>query len=179
MNMKKLLLAVTLVALPALAQSAPQPPPPPAAPMPPDMPPPFFHGPPGIPPQVAQKLGIPSETVKKVQQLSFDAQDQLINLEADLKRAQLDLERTLAGNNPDESQVMLKLEQVSKTELQVKKNRVGLMLKIRKQLGPDLWEKVQAELPMMDMGGPGGFHHREVRIIKNGKDKSVETNEFP
>jgi Spy/CpxP family protein refolding chaperone len=178
MNVKTFLLAVSLFAFPALAQHPPLPPPPPEAPMPPEPPMPFFHGPPGIPPQVAQKLGIPTETVKKVQQISFDAQDQLINLEADLKRAQLDLERTLAGNSPDESQVMLKLVQVSKAELAVKKNRVGLMLKIRKQLGPELWEKVQAELPPMDMGGPG-FRHREVRIIKNGEGKSVETRDYP
>ncbi|MFT3840619.1 MAG: periplasmic heavy metal sensor [Myxococcaceae bacterium] len=179
--MKTLLLAVSMFALPALAQHAPQPPqPPPApdAPMPPP-PPAFFHGAPGIPPQVAQKLGIPQETVKKVQQLGFDSQDQLINLEADLKRAQLDLERTLAGTNPDESQVMLKLEQVSKAELQVKKNRVGLMLKIRKQLGPDLWEKVQAELPMMDISAGPGFRHHEVRVIKNGDSKTIESHDFP
>ncbi len=175
--MKKLMLLLALVAVPAFAQRGPQPPPPPQVPdapmLPPQGPPPFFHGAPGIPPQVAAKLGIPAETVKKVQSLAFDSQDQLINLEADLKRAQLDLERTLAQPNPDESTVNVKLEAVSKAELNVRKNRIGLMLKVRKTVGPEMWDKLQAELPMMDMGGPGHMR-REVRIIKgpNGEEQT-------
>ncbi len=179
--MKKLMLVLALVSLPALAQRPPQPPPVPDAPMPPDLPPPpFFHGAPGIPPQVAAKLGIAPETVKKVQNLAFDAQDALINLEADLKRAQLDLERALAQPSPDESTVNVKLEAVSKAELSVRKNRVGLMLKIRRLLGPELWEKVQAELPPMDAMGPGHAFRREVRVIKgpNG-EKTTEVHESP
>lgn len=175
--MKKMILLLALVSLPAMAQH-PQPPPPPDAPMPPEPPPPFFHGPPGIPPQVAARLGIPSETVKKVQSLSFDAQDALITLEADLKRAQLELERALAQPNPDESAVNLKLEAVAKAELNVRKNRIGLMLKIRKLVGPEMWDRLQAELPPMEMGG--GHMRREVRVIRgpNG-EKSTEVRESP
>ena len=50
-----------------------------------------------------------------------------------------------------ELKVMQKLELISKAELAVRKNRVGLMLKVRKLIGPEAWEKLQAEMP-----GPGG-----------------------
>jgi Spy/CpxP family protein refolding chaperone len=176
--MKRLVLLFAL-AVSAAAFAQPVPPTPPAPPMPPMPPPPggFFHGTPGIPPQVAAKLGIPAETVKKVQQLGFDANDQLITLEAELKRAQLDMERAMAEPKPDENSVLTKLERVSRAELAVRKNRVSLMLKIRGLLGPDLWSKLEAELPMM--GEPGmGPGHREVRIIRRGDGTGMTQEEI-
>ena len=136
-------------------------------------------GPPGIPPALAQKVGISPEAVKKVRDLSFEANDALITLEADLKRAQLDLEKAMTQPTIDDSTVMLKLESVSKAELAVRKNRIGLMLKIRKTVGAEAWEKLQAEMPMgpghmgrgMGMGmGMGPGVHREVRIIREGNE---------
>jgi Spy/CpxP family protein refolding chaperone len=129
-------------------------------------------GPPGIPPHLAQKVGISADTQKKVRDLSFEANDALINLEADLKRAQLDLERTLTQPQVDEAAVMNKLEVVSRAELAVRKNRMGLMVRIRKAVGPEAWEKLQAEMPGPDrmmMGPPGAGMRREIRIIRNGE----------
>lgn len=173
------------VLLSGLAMAQPRPPGPPAGgpgappmpPQPPGPPPmammggmhggPGMHHPPGIPPAVAQKLGITPEVQKKVRDLGFDANDALIGLEADLKRAQLDLEKTMAGGAVEEAQVFPKLDAIAKAELAVRKNRLGLMLKIRKLLGPDTWEKLQAEMPMMGEGPGGGGTEirREVRIM--------------
>jgi hypothetical protein len=154
----------------AFAQQPPVPPAPPRAPMPP--PPPRPPGPVGIPPPVAQKLGLSPETVQKVRDLSFDANDALISLEADLKRAQLQLERTLAAPQVEESVVMSKLEAVSRAELAVKKNRLGLTLRLRKLLGPDVWDRLQAELPsqapapgMMMLVTPPQGPRRDVQVI--------------
>jgi Spy/CpxP family protein refolding chaperone len=119
---------------------------------------PGMHGPMGIPPHVAAKLGLSPELTKQVRDASLDANEALITLEADLKRAQLELERALGEAKPDESKVMQKLELISKAELAVRKNRLGLMLKVRKLLGPETWEKLQAEMPGPGpgFGGPGG-----------------------
>jgi len=186
--MKPLAVAALLLAATALAQPRPPPAPPatppPSAPLPP-MPPMgggMMHSPPGIPPQVAQRLGIPADTVKKVRDMSLDANEQLIGLEADLKRAQLDLERALLETSPDEAKVLGKLDVIAKAELAVRKNRMGLMLKIRKLLGPDTWAKLEAELPMgggehlMMMHG-AGEQRREVRIIRSGEGENVEVRE--
>jgi len=116
---------------------------------------PHFGGPAGIPPPIAAKLGVSPEVQKQVRDASLDANEALITLDADLKRAQLDLERTLADSKVDEAKAMAKLELITRAELAVRKNRIGLMLKIRKLLGPETWEKLQAEFPMMGQGGPG------------------------
>jgi Spy/CpxP family protein refolding chaperone len=169
-----------LLSLSALAQGTP----PPSPPMPP---PPMmggegmFRAPPGIPPHVAQKLGIAPEVVKKVRDLGFDANEALIPLEADLKRAQLDLERALAATPVDEATALAKTEAVSKAELGVRKNRLSLLLRIRKLLGPETWDKVQGEFPgggMMMLGGPGGGMRHEVRIIRREDGTTGETHDI-
>ena len=195
MTSRSLLVVSLLSAAVCLAQPAPPPRPPPAprGPPPPGAPPtpmipmggpggPMFGGPPGIPPQLAAKVGIPAETVKKVRDLSFEANDTLISLEADLKRAQLDLERTLSQPQVDEAMVMNKLEVVSRAELAVRKNRMGLMVRIRKLVGPEAWEKLQAEMPgpdrMMMMMPPGGGMRREIRVIRGPDgEETVDVHE--
>jgi uncharacterized membrane protein len=177
---------VVLVGLAAFAQKppvapvAPAPPVPgvPAAPPTPPLPPMmggFMSSPAGIPPAVAQRAGVSAETQKRVRDASFEANEQLISLEAELKRAQLDLEKALAAQQVDESAVMNKLEVVSRAELAVRKNRMALLVRIRKLVGPEAWEKIQAEMPvpgpMMMLGAPG--MRREVRIIR-GANGTVE-----
>ncbi len=167
----------------------------PVAPAPPAPPAPVrdvLHTP-GIPPALAQKLGISVEVQKKVRDLGFDANDAVIPLEADLKRAQLDLERTLSQASIDEAVVMQKLDGIGKAELAVRKNRMGLMLRIRKLVGPETWDKLQAALaPDVDRdedvvihtdSGDGvteDVHRKQVRVIKHadGRTEIHETNEF-
>ncbi len=98
----------------------------------------------GIPPPVAARLGIPVDKVKKVQDLAFEANDKLIGLEADLRRAQLALEREMRGEAPNEANVEKLIDAVGKAEVAVRKNRIGLMIRVRKALGNELWQKLEA-----------------------------------
>jgi hypothetical protein len=178
--MKKLLCAlVVLTAVPSLAQdkeedvrvrmhgpgAAPMPPRPPMPPMPP-MPPEPPMGPPsfGIPPEVAAKIGLPQNLVQKVQDLSFEANEALIGLEADLKRAQLALEKELRQPAPNEGGVKDLVEKVGRAETAVRQNRVGLMVAIKKALGPDYWQKLEAEMGSLSMGGMPRRIHIQRRI---------------
>lgn len=178
--MKKLLCAlVVLTAVPALAQDkeerreerdvrvfvhprgggavvAPIPPMPPHPPMAPMSPPSY-----GIPPELVEKLGLPKNVVQKVQDMTFESNDALITLEAELKRAQLNLERELRQPSPNEGTVKELVEKVGRAETAVRQNRVGLMVAIKKLLGPDAWQKLEAEMGPM---GSGGMFPRRIRI---------------
>ncbi|HYO72405.1 MAG TPA: hypothetical protein VEU33_40670 [Archangium sp.] len=173
--MKKLLCAlVVLTAVPALAQDkeedvrirmhgpvrAPMPPLPPMPPEPPMVGPPSF----GIPPDVAAKIGLPQNLVQKVQDLSFEANEALIGLEADLKRAQLALEKELRQPAPNEGNVKDLVEKVGRAETAVRQNRVGLMVAIKKALGPDYWQKLEAEMGSLSMGGMPRRIHIQRRL---------------
>ncbi len=164
--MKRLLCAlVVLTAVPSFAQEKQEedvhvviqrsgdlpelPPLPPTPPLPP-LPPASY----GIPPHLVEKLGLPKELVRRVQDLTFESNEALIGLEAELKRARLGLERELRQPEPNESRVMEWVEKVGRAETAVRKNRVGLMVAIKKALGPDNWQKLEAEM------GPFGQPHR-------------------
>lgn len=114
------------------------------------------HGPMGIPPQVAEKLGISPDTVKRVRELTLDMNEQLIPLTGAVQRAQIDLDRVLLDPSADEAKVLPKLEAVHRAELDVRKNRMALMLRVKKLLGPTVWDKLQAEQGPM---GPPPFAH--------------------
>ena len=178
--MKKLLCAlVVLTAVPALAQEKEEedvrvrvfrsgmPPMPPRAPLPP-LPPDAMLAPPsyGIPADVAAKIGLPQNLVQKVQDLSFEANEALIGLEADLKRAQLVLEKELRQTSPNEGTVKDLVEKVGRAETAVRQNRVGLMVAIKKALGPDYWQKLEAEMGPMGMGGIP----RRLHILRRADD---------
>lgn len=123
----------------------------------------------GIPPHVAQKVGIPAEKVKQVQDLAFAANEELIGLEAEHRKAQLQLERELHAASPDEKKVSVLVDAVGKAETAVRKNRLLLMLKVRKALGEDLWQKLEAfrrdNPPPRHLGrhGPGDVDERPER----------------
>jgi hypothetical protein len=108
----------------------------------------------GIPPHLVEKLGVPRELAQRVQDASFESNEALIPLEADLKRAQLRLERLLQAPSPDESAILRQVEEVGRAETAVRRNRIGLMVHIKKLLGPDLWQKLEAEM------GPVRFEQR-------------------
>jgi Heavy-metal resistance len=106
----------------------------------------------GIPAELVEKLGLPKNVVQKVQDMTFEANDALIMLEAELKRAQLQLERELRQPSPNEGTVKDLVEKVGRAETAVRQNRVGLMVAIKKVLGPDNWQKLEAEMgPMSSM----------------------------
>ena len=110
----------------------------------------------GIPPHVAERLGISKEVQQRVQALAFEANEQLIGLDADLKRARLELQKQLTVDRPDQRAVMALVDKIAKAEAEVRKNRLGLMLKVRELVGPEAWKKLQSEWEQRKRGRKGG-----------------------
>jgi Spy/CpxP family protein refolding chaperone len=99
----------------------------------------------GIPDDVAHKLGLTAERQHQIGDAVFEANRALIDLDATQKKAQMDLEKELRAQAPDEAKVMQLVAAVGQAEIAVRKNRLGLQLKTRKLLGPELWERVLVE----------------------------------
>ncbi len=123
-------------------------------------------GPGGIPSRVLERLGVPREKVKQVEDLTFEANEAVIPLEADLKRAQLRFERQLDAETPDEGAVLKLVEEIGRAETAVRRNRVGLMLRIKKALGPELWRKVEGMptvVKRIQVHGPNGLETEDFK----------------
>ncbi|MFP2926599.1 periplasmic heavy metal sensor [Pyxidicoccus sp. 3LG] len=121
----------------------------------------------GIPPHLVEKLNIPRDLAQRIKDLSFESNEALIPLEAELKKAQLRLERLLSAPSPDENGILRQVEEVGRAETAVRRNRVGLMVQVKKLLGPDLWQKLEAEL------GPVHVEKR-VKILRGPPGTEAE-----
>jgi hypothetical protein len=116
------------------------------------------QGPGFIPPRAAVELAIPRETLRRVDDVAFAANDEIVGLDAAVRRAQLALDRELRSPAPDEARARELVEAVSRAEAEVRKNRVVLLIRGRKVLGEELWQRLEAwraeHAP--PPGGPGG-----------------------
>ncbi len=97
-----------------------------------------------IPPRAAAELRIPRETLRRVDDLAFASNEEIVGLEASVRRAQLALDRELRSPSPDEGKAQELVEAVARAETAVRKNRVVLLIRVRKVIGDDLWQRLEA-----------------------------------
>ncbi len=127
----------------------------------------FGHGPgPGGPghlplhmlqnPRVAEKLGLEEEQLDQIKDLNYNTEKASIEIEANVRQAELDLRRELEENNPNEPKVMDLIEQVGtlnikRTQLDMRRN-----LGVRRILTKEQQEKARE---LMGRGGRRSGHH--------------------
>ncbi len=97
-----------------------------------------------IPPRAAVEVGIPRDTLHRVDELAFEANEAIVGLEAAVRRAQIALDRELRSESPDEVKAQELVEAVARAETAVRKNRVVLLIRVRKVLGDELWQRLEA-----------------------------------
>jgi parvulin-like peptidyl-prolyl isomerase len=97
-----------------------------------------------IPPRAAVELAIPRETLRRVDELAFQANEAIVGLEAAVRRAQIALDRELRSDAPDEARAQELVDAVARAETAVRKNRVVLLIRVRKVLGDELWQRLEA-----------------------------------
>jgi Spy/CpxP family protein refolding chaperone len=101
------------------------------------------QAPPALKRKFMKKLGLDSKQIKKIEDLTYRADREKIDLRHEVEKNRLDLEQLMSAEKPNEAAIFSKLEKISALELKLKKNRIGLMLKIRAILTPEQWDKLQ------------------------------------
>jgi Spy/CpxP family protein refolding chaperone len=92
---------------------------------------------------IMRELGLNDDQIKKIEDLTYRADREKLDIRHELQTARLDLQHLMSADQPNEAAVFSTIETISKLELKLKKNRVGLMLKIRKLLTRKQWEKLE------------------------------------
>ena len=109
---------------------------------------PLPMGPPLHSKKILRDAGLSEEQIKQVEALRYEADKQKLDIHHGLGKARLELRRLMDGDKPEESAVFAQLDQVGALDTQMKKNRIGLLLKVRGLMTPAQWEKLQAARPM-------------------------------
>jgi hypothetical protein len=98
-----------------------------------------------IPPRAARELGIPADTLRRVQDLAYAANDEAVELEAAVRRAQMALDRELRSSQPpDEARALERIEALTKAQGAMRRNRILLLVRVRRTLGEELWQRLEA-----------------------------------
>jgi Spy/CpxP family protein refolding chaperone len=101
------------------------------------------HAPPALKRKFMKKLGLDSKQIKKIEDLTYRADREKLDIRHEIQKNHLDLEQLMSAEKPNEAAIFSKLEKISALELKLKKNRIGLMLKVKTILTPQQWEKLQ------------------------------------
>jgi Spy/CpxP family protein refolding chaperone len=101
------------------------------------------HAPPALKRKFMKKLGLDTKQIKKIEDLTYRADREKLDIRHEIQKNHLDLEQLMSAEKPNEAAIFSKLEKISALELKLKKNRIGLMLKVKAILTAEQWDKLQ------------------------------------
>jgi len=84
----------------------------------------------------------------------------LVDLHANLEKAELVMEPMMGADQPDETKILAQIDKIAQARAELEKANARMLLGIRKQLTPDQWKQIREDRAQHHMGpdGPGGDH---------------------
>lgn len=125
-------------------------------------------------PRVATALKITSDQQKAMDEILFQHREKLIDLQANLKKAELDMEPLMNADEPDHPAIEAQIDKVVAARAALEKANANFLLDIRMKLTPDQWKQIKdfrAEGGMRGtrrQWGPGGPGQRMRMRGPNG-----------
>src|ERR1700744_5031073 len=132
-------------------------------------------------PKIAQAIGPTDDQKKKMDDTFQQHRLHLIDLEANLEKAQVQMHPLIEADQPDETQVLAQIDKVAQARAELEKADARMLFDIRKTLTADQWQKLKAlheqhraEMMRRDGGpgsdGPARWQHRQGPANGSGPD---------
>jgi Spy/CpxP family protein refolding chaperone len=94
--------------------------------------------------EIAFKLQLTDEQVRKISQTFLDHKLKLIDLQADLDKQELRLQPLLDVDQPDQNKVAAQIDSVTSARGRLEKENAMMMLDIRRWLSVEQWKKLKS-----------------------------------
>ena len=112
-------------------------------------------------PRVVERLKLTDDQRKAFDQILLEHRESLIDLHANLEKAELKLEPLVRDDQPNEGAILAQIDKVAQARAELEKANARYLLALRSKLTPDQWKQVQAfredrERGRWRDGGPGG-----------------------
>ena len=98
-------------------------------------------------PDMAQKLGLTADQVKRMDDIFLLNRLKLIDLNASVQKEEVIMEPLMASDQPDEPKILAQIDKVAQARAELEKANARFLLGIRRVLNPEQWKKLQAEEP--------------------------------
>jgi Spy/CpxP family protein refolding chaperone len=94
-------------------------------------------------PRVAAELKLTDDQRKAMDQILFQHRQQLINLQANLERANLDMQPLMNADVPNEAAIDAQIDKVVQARADLERADAHFLLALRMKLTPEQWKQVQ------------------------------------
>lgn len=125
-------------------------------------------------PKIAQQIGLTDDQKKKMDDIFQQHRLNLIDLHANLEKAEVQMQPMIEADQPNETQVLAQIDKVAQARAELEKADARMLFDIRKTLTADQWQKLKAlhkehreDMMRHDRdgkrgpGGPGMWQHRQ------------------
>jgi Spy/CpxP family protein refolding chaperone len=114
-------------------------------------------------PRVKEALGLSADQVGKLHALALNSEKASVQNRAQMETAQIELRELMRGENPDQSAIDRKIDELSALRGKMQKQHVDTMLAAKAVLTPEQRAKIKTFMENRGAGGPGGGHMMEHR----------------
>ena len=103
-------------------------------------------------PRMVEKLKLTDDQRKTMDGILQDHKVTLVDLHANLEKAELAMQPLMKADQPNESAILAQIDKVAQARAELEKANARFLLALRSKLTPDQWKQMQA---LHDERGPG------------------------
>jgi Spy/CpxP family protein refolding chaperone len=94
-------------------------------------------------PQIAEKLNLTEDQRKAMDAIFQQHREQLVDLRANVEKAEIAMDPLVKADQPNESAVMAQIDKVAQARAELEKANARFLFELRAKLTPDQWKQVQ------------------------------------
>ncbi len=95
-------------------------------------------------PKVIERLKLTDEQRKEFDAILLAHREKLIDLRANVQKAELELEPLVSADQPNEPKILSQIDRVAQARAELEKANARFLLAIRSKLTPEQWKQVQS-----------------------------------
>ena len=104
-------------------------------------------------PMIVQRLKLTDDQRKAMDGILYDHRERLIDLQANLEKAELAMQPLMSADQPNEAEIDAQIDKVVQARADLERANSRFLLAIRMKLTPDQWKEVKAFRDERDMHG--------------------------
>ena len=123
-------------------------------------------------PKIAEKLKLTDDQRKAMDQIFQEHREKLVDLRADVEKAEIEMEPLVRADQPNEQAVLAQIDKVAQARAELEKANARFLFELRGKLTPEQWKQVQ-EFRQNHEGMRREFRGRQGRGPGDGSDRAA------
>jgi protein CpxP len=95
-------------------------------------------------PRIVERLKLTDEQRKGFDGILLEHREKLIDLRANVEKAELEMEPLIRDDQPNEARILAQIDKVAQARAELEKANARYLLALRSKLTPDQWKQMQA-----------------------------------